>query len=521
MEFNENLPIDPIPEFEPVAEPAIEEEAPQAEPVIVPVEEEEPILTEDTGWHDVGVGQREEVFTEPEPQPEPVFEPAYERTYTPQPEEYTVPKRREKKSGGSGKKLLAGILAAAVMVGSCAVTAGIVNHRWEERMEAHQTQVSAQFEALQDQLQKLEEAQTGISVSGSPLASQGGLSPSQVYAMNVNSVVAISNQANTTNIFGQTSETASSGTGFIISVDVYILSNYHVVEGASRLTVITFMGDEYEARLVGFDQMNDVAILKVEAVNLPTVTIGSSDELIVGDQVVAIGNPLGELTSSLTVGYISAKDRTINTDGNLINMMQTDAAINPGNSGGPLFNMKGEVIGITTAKYSGSTGSGASIEGIGFAIPIADVMSMTEDLIANGYRTNQAYLGVSVRDLPADTAEMYSLPTGSYILEVTEGSCAQAAGIQPKDIIIAIGEYPVEGNSTLQAALRKFKAGDTTTVTVFRGGQELQLPITFDERPQDPNADLQQPQQSGEMPSSGTYEDWYNYFFPFFGGRMP
>jgi serine protease Do len=183
--------------------------------------------------------------------------------------------------------------------------------------------------------------------------------------------------------------------------------------------------------------------------------------------------------------------------------------------------MKGEVIGITTAKYSGSTGSGASIEGIGFAIPIADVMSMTEDLIANGYRTNQAYLGVSVRDLPADTAAMYSLPTGSYILEVTEGSCAQAAGIQPKDIIIAVGEYPVEGNSTLQAALRKFKAGDTTTVTVFRGGQELQLPITFDERPQDPNADLQQPQQSGEMPSSGTYEDWYNYFYPFFGGRMP
>ena len=222
-----------------------------------------------------------------------------------------------------------------------------------------------------------------------------------------------------------------------------------MVEGASRLTVITFMGDEYEARLVGFDQMNDVAILKVEAAGLPTVTIGSSDELIVGDQVVAIGNPLGELTSSLTVGYISAKDRTINTDGNLINMMQTDAAINPGNSGGPLFNMKGEVIGITTAKYSGSTGSGASIEGIGFAIPIADVMSMTEDLIANGYRTNQAYLGVSVRDLPADTAAMYSLPTGSYILEVTEGSCAQAAGIQPKDIIIAIGEYPVEGNSTL------------------------------------------------------------------------
>ena len=520
MEFNENLPIDPIPEFEPAADPVIEEEAPQAEPVVVPVLEEEPDLTEDTGWHSVGVGQREEVFTEP--RPEPVFEPAYERTYTPQPEEYTVPKRREKKTG-SGKKVLAGILAAAVMVGSCAVTAGIVNRRWEERMEAHQTQVSAQFEALQDQLLKLEEAQTGISVSGSPLASQGGLSPSQVYAMNVNSVVAISNQANTTNIFGQTSETASSGTGFIISADGYILSNYHVVEGASRLTVITFMGDEYEARLVGFDQMNDVAILKVEAVNLPTVTIGSSDELIVGDQVVAIGNPLGELTSSLTVGYISAKDRTINTDGNLINMMQTDAAINPGNSGGPLFNMKGEVVGITTAKYSGSTGSGASIEGIGFAIPIADVMSMTEDLITNGYRTNMAYLGVVVMDLDSNTAAMYSLPMGSYVRSVEPGSCAEKAGIQPKDIIIAVGEYSVEGNSTLQSALRKFKAGDSTTVTIYRAGAELELPITFDERPQDPNASLEQqpPQESGEMPSSGSYEDWYNYFFPFFGSGRP
>ena len=532
MEFNENLPIDPIPESEPVSDPVIAEEIPQAEPVSTPVTDEEIPQPEDTGWHGFGVGQREDIFAarepEPQPEPEPVFEPApepaYERTYTPQPEEYTVPKRREKKTGGFGKKVLAGLLAAALVVGSCAATAGIVNRRWEERMEAHQAQTSAQFEALQEQLQKLEEIQTGVSVSGSPMASQGGLSPSQVYAMNVNSVVAISNQANTTNIFGQTSETASSGTGFIISTDGYILSNYHVVEGASRLTVITYMGDEYEARLVGFDQMNDVAILKVEAAGLPTVTIGSSDELIVGDQVVAIGNPLGELTSSLTVGYISAKDRTINTDGSLINMMQTDAAINPGNSGGPLFNMKGEVIGITTAKYSGSTGSGASIEGIGFAIPIADVMSMTEDLISHGYLTNQAYLGVSVMDLDASTASMYSLPMGSYVQSITPGSCAEKAGIQPKDIIIAVGDYVVEGNSTLQSALRKFRAGETSTITVYRAGAELELTITFDERPQDPDAEQQaqqQPQQSGEMPSSGSYEDWYNYFSPFFGGGMP
>ena len=526
MEFNDQLPFDPIPEPEPVPEPVPAEEVPLPE-------------QEDTGWHGAGVGQREEIFSvsawEPDPQPaqepaaepdpapaaEEAPEPAFERTYTPQPEQYTVPKRRERKPG-FGRKLLAGVLAAALVIGSCAITANVVNNRWEEQMQEHQVQMNAQLQALQEQIQELEQAQTGASISGSPMASQGGLSPSQVYAMNVNSVVAISNQS-TTNVWGQVSETASSGTGFVISADGYILSNYHVVEGATRLTVITYMGDEYEARLMGYDQMNDVAVLKVDTTGLEPVTIGSSDDLIVGDQVVAIGNPLGELTSSLTVGYISAKDRTINTDGNLINMMQTDAAINPGNSGGPLFNMKGEVVGITTAKYSGSTGSGASIEGIGFAIPIADAMAMTEDLIAHGYLTNQAYLGVSVMDLDSSTASMYSLPMGSYVQSVVEGSCAEKAGMQPKDIIIRVGEYTVEGNSTLQTALRKFKAGETTTITVFRAGAEVELTITFDERPQDPDA-AQQPQQApqaGEMPDSGTYEDWYNYFFPFFGGRMP
>ena len=514
MDLNNDREFDPIPQN--IPEGAAEDFVPAAEPET------------DTAWHGTGAGVQEVIHTaepeqlpeEPVPEAEPVFEsaPVYERTYTPQPEEYTVPRRRERKPG-MGKRILAAVLSAALVIGSCAVTALIVNNRWENRMLELRTQMNEQYADLQEQIRQ---AQSGTSISGSPMSSQGGMSPSQVYAMNVNSVVAISNQT-TTNVWGQISETASSGTGFIISADGYILSNYHVVEGANKLTVITYMGDEYEAKLIGFDKMNDVSILKVEATGLEPVTIGSSDDLIVGDQVVAIGNPLGELTSSLTVGYISAKDRTINTDGNLINMMQTDAAINPGNSGGPLFNMKGEVVGITTAKYSGSTGSGASIEGIGFAIPIADVMAMSEDLISHGYLTNQAYLGISVMDLDGSTASMYSLPMGSYVQSVMEGSCAEKAGIQPKDIIIDVGGHTVEGNSTLQSALRKFRAGETTTITVFRAGAELELTITFDERPQDPDAEQQpqQSQQSGEMPSSGSYEDWYNYFFPFFGGRMP
>ena len=525
MEFNDER-FEPTPDPDEVPAEIVQEFEPEE---ILAQPEPDP-LNEDTAYHGAGVGQKESLFSIPEPtpipEPEPIPdpqpfsepEPVYERRYTPQPEEYTQPRKKQKKSGGSGRGLLAAVLAVLLVIGSCGVTAWAVNSRWEEQTDRMEDRFEDQIAALQEQIEELSEAQTGVSISGSPMSSAEGLSPSQVYAMNVNSVVAISNQS-TTNVWGQVSKTASSGSGFIISEDGYILSNYHVVEGASRLTVITYMGDEYEATLVGFDEMNDVAVLKVNATGLDAVTIGSSDDLIVGDQVVAIGNPLGELTSSLTVGYISAKDRTINTDGNLINMMQTDAAINPGNSGGPLFNMRGEVIGITPAKYSGSTGSGASIEGIGFAIPIADAMAMTEDLIAHGYLTNQAYLGVSVMDLDASTASMYSLPTGSYVQSVVEGGCAEKAGIQPKDIIIAVGEYTVEGNSTLQTALRKFRAGDTTTITVYRAGQEIDLTITFDERPQDPDAAQQQPQQSGEMPSSGSYEDWYDYFFPFFGGR--
>ena len=518
MDFNEDRQPDPIsaepagiPESEgsdtvevytPADPLTVSPDDDRAEPEIIP--EPEPVP---------------ESVPEPEviPEPEPVPEPIPERTYTPQPEQYTVPKKRRKKSG-IGRKILSALLTVALVIGSCAATASIVDSRWEEKMDLLQAQTDQKLDSISTELEMLRQMQNTVSVSGSPTATAGGLTPSQVYGMNVNSVVAISNQT-TTNIWGQVSETASSGTGFILSEDGYIISNYHVVEGAQKLTVITYMGDEYEAKLVGFDQMNDVAILKVEANNLAPVTIGSSDDLIVGDQVVAIGNPLGELTSSLTVGYISAKDRTINTDGNLINMMQTDAAINPGNSGGPLFNMKGEVIGITTAKYSGSTGSGASIEGIGFAIPIADVMAMAEDLIAHGYLTNQAYLGVSVMDLDSSTAAMYSLPTGSYVQSVVAGGCAEKAGIQPKDIIIAVDQHTVEGNSTLQSILRKYKAGQRAIITVYRAGQELELPITFDERPQNP--DTPEPQQSGEMPSSGSYEDWYNYFFPFFGGRMP
>lgn len=391
------------------------------------------------------------------------------------------PEPRKKSSGKGWRRVLAAVLVMILVAGGCGTTAVLVNQHWEKETEMMTAVFNQKIAALQEQLNEASSKNT--SVSGNPVISNGeSLEPSQVYARNVESVVAISNQGRTTNVYGQISETASSGSGFILTEDGYVVTNFHVVEGATTLTVITYDRKEYPAKLVGFDAANDLAVLKIDAKGLQPVTVGSSDALIVGDRVAAIGNPLGELTSTLTVGYVSAKDRVINTDGTLINMMQTDAAINPGNSGGPLFNMKGEVVGITTAKFSGTTASGASIEGIGFAIPIDDVIGMIDDIRQYGYVTG-AYLGVMVRSMDEGTAKLYGLPVGAYVESVTSGGSADSAGVQAKDIIVNLGGYDIANINDLTRALRKFQAGETAIVTVFRAGKEVNLTITFDEKP--------------------------------------
>ena len=401
----------------------------------------------------------------------------------PQPKPPKAPKApKQKKQGGVWKTLLATVLTVALVAGSCFITARQINGYWDARNTRERMELQQQIQMLQDQLEDVAKVTDGMSVSGTPAATvSDSLTPSQVYAKNVGSVVAISNQG-TTNYFGQASETASSGSGFILTEDGYVVSNYHVVSGATKLTVILHDGTEYPATLVGGDENNDIALLKVDATGLQPVTLGSSDDLVVGDQVVAIGNPLGELTSTQTVGYISAKDRDITTDGTTINMMQTDAAINPGNSGGPLFNMKGEVVGITTAKYSGTTNSGASLEGLGFAIPIDDVAGMLGDLKDHGYVTG-AYLGISVRSMDPDVAKAYGLPTGSQVVTVEEGSCALEAGMQEMDIIIKLGDYEVSDNNDLLRALRKYNPDDTVTVVVWRSGAYKELTVTLDAKP--------------------------------------
>lgn len=397
---------------------------------------------------------------------------------------YTPPvqpsKPKEKKSGGFWKNLLTSVVVAAV---SCGITSALLINFYQQRNSNLSASVDERLDVLREEIADNSHIGSGNSVSGSPGPTvEGGLTPAQVYARNVDSVVAIECVV-TDYSFGQLVEGMSSGSGFVLTKDGYIVSNYHVVSDAEKITVICNDGTEYAAELIGGDESNDIALLKVEATDLHAATIGNSDALIVGDQVAAIGNPLGELASTLTVGYISAKDRIVTTDGSQINMLQTDAAINPGNSGGPLFNMKGEVIGITTAKYSGTTNSGATIEGIGFAIPIGDVIGMLEDLRQYGYITG-AYMGVSVSNVDEATSELYGLPMGVLVHDVSAGSCAQKGGIKAKDIITNLGGYKISNMNDLTRALRKFNAGDTITVTVYRGGAELQLSLTLDEKPQ-------------------------------------
>ena len=210
------------------------------------------------------------------------------------------------------------------------------------------------------------------------------------------------------------------------------------------------------------------------------------------------------------MGYISGKNREVSTDSNVVNMLQTDAAINSGNSGGPLFNMRGEVVGITTAKYSGTSASGASIEGLSFAIPIDDLKKSMEDLMTQGY-IRSAYLGIRGMDVEAAAVDTYGLPKGAYVESLEPGGAAAAAGVLPRDIITALGPHKVDGFNALARALRAFQAGDRTQITVYRGGQSLVLDITLSERPRDPEQS-----DSASLPEDGDYRQWYDYFRRFF-----
>ncbi|MCR5061045.1 MAG: trypsin-like peptidase domain-containing protein [Saccharofermentans sp.] len=298
------------------------------------------------------------------------------------------------------------------------------------------------------------------------------LSASEIYAANVNSTVGISTSV-TTNYFGYRTTGAVAGSGFILTSDGYIITNYHVVDGGSDIKVTTYDDTEYDAELVGYDESNDIAVLKVDAKGLNPVVLGNSGELNVGDGVVAIGNPLGELTFSLTSGTVSALNRRITIENQSMNLIQTDCAINSGNSGGALFNDYGEVIGIVNAKYSGNSLTG-SIDNIGFAIPISDVRDEIESIITEGC-VYKPYIGVSIYN---DT-RVAQQADGAVVYSVEKGSPAAQAGLEAMDVITAVNGTEISGYSDLVAILSSGKEGEKVALTVERDGETIELTVTL------------------------------------------
>ncbi len=311
----------------------------------------------------------------------------------------------------------------------------------------------------------------------------GAMSAGDLYDMACQQVVGVTTEVTYTNYFGMRSSAAVSGSGFIISADGYILTNYHVIEDAYKagidVNVILHDGTRYKAQIVGVEADNDVAILKIDADGLSPVTLGNSEGMRVGDTIYAVGNPLGELEFSMTTGHVSAKDRRIVTDssGESISMFQIDAPVNSGNSGGPVYNARGEVVGIVTAKYKSS-----GVEGIGFAIPINDAAAIAQDLLTSGYVTGKAHLGVVANTKYNEMyAQYYGWPVGAYVDSVEKDGCAEKAGIEAGDIITRVGDYQVRRYDDLRSAIRHYSAGETVEVDVYRADTSRTVTVIFDE----------------------------------------
>ena len=325
------------------------------------------------------------------------------------------------------------------------------------------------------------------------------MTAAEVYAVNVGSTVGITTSI-TTNYWGYQTTSAASGSGFIISDDGYILTNFHVIENSSSITVALYNGENFDASLVGYDESNDIAVLKIAAEGLSPVILGNSDNLNVGDSVVAIGNPLGELTFSLTAGAISAKDREVTFSGGItMNLLQTDCAINSGNSGGALFNLYGEVIGVTNAKYSGSSGNEASIDNIGFAIPINSILDIVESIIEKGY-VSKPYLGVTMSDVN-ESYQIYGLPAGAAIQSIAESSPAEDAGLKIGDIITKAGDQDIASSDDLKAVVTASEPGASIVLTVYRRGQTISVTVVIGEQIQSATSGSNRPQP--QRPSAG------------------
>lgn len=298
------------------------------------------------------------------------------------------------------------------------------------------------------------------------------LSLQDIYTKCIPSVVSI-----TTSLRGG----SASGTGVILSSQGYIATNYHVIENATQITVQLTDDRLYSAGLVGSDPATDLAVLFIEADDLEAAEFGSSDNLRVGDSVVAIGDPLGvKYRGSMTNGIVSAINRNVTVNGRTMNLIQTNAALNSGNSGGPLINSYGQVIGINTVKIGAFTDS-AGVEGIGFAIPSDTVKDIVTQIVSQGYVSGRPWLGITGESISLFYQRYYRLPAGLYITDVAEGSNAQQIGITTGDILLSIDDTRIYSQEELDTLLYNYSAGDTVTIVIYRSGHSMQAEITLEE----------------------------------------
>lgn len=403
---------------------------------------------------------------------------------------------------GLGVKAVALVLVCALVSGLC----GFGGAAMYGAFHTNKTSVNQAAQTAEE-----------VAVTVKQVESGEKMTPAQVYASTVNSVVSINSTGTTYNVFGQQSQSSSSGTGFIITADGYIVTNQHVVSGADTVQVTLYSGQTYAATVIGGDSDYDVAVIKIDAAGLQPVTLGSSESVNVGDTVLAIGNPLGELTFSMSQGIVSSVNRAINVDGTPFNMIQVDASINPGNSGGPLMNLYGQVVGIVSAKYSEY--SSTTVEGLGFAIPIDDVASVITEIMESGSVSDKAYMAITCGTMTAEMAAQYQydVDTGVFVYSVVSGGAGEKAGLQMGDVITKLNDTAITTRTDLTAALKNYRAGDTATLQVYRGGSYVDVTITFDARPQTTGTEQQQQQPQQQYPygygQTPGMDDFFRYFF--------
>ena len=382
----------------------------------------------------------------------------------------------------SHRAVIALLLVAVIFLGGIATGMSVLNvklfrelHKKEDALTVAYAVQSTQPEATQA-ADPLPDAPEGATLDLQEIPgreAEEGLSLQQIYEQNIPSVVSITAEG---------TRTTATGTGVVLSEKGYLVTNYHVIEGAQSLTVKLTDERELTAKVVGSDPVSDLAVLYVAAENLVPAQFGDSDNLRVGDTVVAIGDPLGvELRGTMTDGIISAISRDVQVDGRTMNLIQTNAALNSGNSGGPLINSFGQVIGINTMKIGTFTDS-TGVEGLGFAIPSATVQEVVNQLITQGYVSGRPWLGLQGESFSSYYRRFYQLPQGVYITEVEAGSPAQTAGLMRGDIITRADDSPVSDMETLNSLLYTHSAGDTMLLTVYRGGHQGNVEITLTEK---------------------------------------